>query len=126
MNGIAANMLLALTASVRFAGPLNTDLNDIIMNLVSQRPMVALRTSQAHARRRTCTKGVPGSSAPVTARGRLTASLLQVPFPNQHFLLSSLAPLGTPKDFGRAAAPRSLDQVGGGPPGVATAPPAAR
>jgi tubulin epsilon len=35
MNGIAANMLLHLTSSVRFEGTLNTDLNDITMNLVS-------------------------------------------------------------------------------------------
>ena len=34
MNGIAANMLLHLTSSVRFQGSLNTDLNEIIMNLV--------------------------------------------------------------------------------------------
>ena len=51
MNGIAANMLLHLTSSVRFEGSLNTDLNEIIMNLV--------------------------------------------PFPKQHFLVSSLAPLLT-------------------------------
>lgn len=35
MNGIAANLLLHLTSSVRFEGSLNTDLNDITMNLVS-------------------------------------------------------------------------------------------
>lgn len=34
MNGIAANLLLHLTSSVRFEGTLNTDLNDITMNLV--------------------------------------------------------------------------------------------
>ena len=34
MNGIAANMLLHLTSSMRFEGPLNVDLNDITMNLV--------------------------------------------------------------------------------------------
>ena len=34
MNGIAANMLLNLTSSMRFEGPLNVDLNDITMNLV--------------------------------------------------------------------------------------------
>lgn len=28
-----------------------------------------------------------------------------------HFLASSLAPLAAPKDVGRAAAPRTLDQV---------------
>jgi hypothetical protein len=37
MNGIAANLLLHLTSSVRFEGTLNTDLNDITMNLVSLR-----------------------------------------------------------------------------------------
>ena len=34
MNGIAANMLLNMTSSVRFEGSLNVDLNDITMNLV--------------------------------------------------------------------------------------------
>jgi hypothetical protein len=34
MNGIAASMLLNLTSSVRFAGPLNVDLNEITVNLV--------------------------------------------------------------------------------------------
>ena len=34
MNGIAANMLLNLTSSVRFAGQLNVDLNEITTNLV--------------------------------------------------------------------------------------------
>lgn len=34
MNSIAANMLLNLTSSMRFAGPLNVDLNDLTMNLV--------------------------------------------------------------------------------------------
>lgn len=34
MNGIAANMLLHLTSSVRFEGPLNVDLNEITTNLV--------------------------------------------------------------------------------------------
>ena len=29
MNGIAANMLLNLTSSARFEGPLNVDLNEI-------------------------------------------------------------------------------------------------
>jgi tubulin epsilon len=68
MNGVAADMLLHLTAGVRFDGSLNVDLNDITMNLV--------------------------------------------PFPRMHFILSSLAPLGAPRDLGRAAAPRSMDQVG--------------
>jgi tubulin epsilon len=35
MNGLAANLLLHLTSSIRFEGTLNTDLNDITMNLVS-------------------------------------------------------------------------------------------
>lgn len=34
MNGLAANLLLHLTSSIRFEGSLNTDLNDITMNLV--------------------------------------------------------------------------------------------
>lgn len=34
MNGIAANMLLHLTSSVRFEGALNVDLNEITTNLV--------------------------------------------------------------------------------------------
>ncbi|KAF8067140.1 Tube1 [Scenedesmus sp. PABB004] len=34
VNGIAASLLLHLTSSVRFEGSLNTDLNDITMNLV--------------------------------------------------------------------------------------------
>ncbi|GMH40434.1 hypothetical protein BSKO_08338 [Bryopsis sp. KO-2023] len=34
MNGIAANLVLNLTSSVRFEGPLNVDLNEITMNLV--------------------------------------------------------------------------------------------
>jgi hypothetical protein len=34
MNGLAASLLLHLTASIRFEGSLNTDLNDITMNLV--------------------------------------------------------------------------------------------
>ena len=70
MNGIAADMLLHLTSSVRFEGSLNTDLNEIIMNLV--------------------------------------------PFPWQHFLVSSMAPLapaaprpGAPA----AAAPRGFDPM---------------
>jgi tubulin epsilon len=42
MNGIAANLLLHVTSSVRFEGTLNTDLNDITMNLVSWRRCVLL------------------------------------------------------------------------------------
>jgi tubulin epsilon len=34
MNGVAANLLLHVTSSVRFAGSLNVDLNDITTNLV--------------------------------------------------------------------------------------------
>lgn len=34
MNGLAASLLLHLTSSIRFEGTLNTDLNDITMNLV--------------------------------------------------------------------------------------------
>lgn len=34
MNGLAANLLLHLTSSMMFEGSLNTDLNDITMNLV--------------------------------------------------------------------------------------------
>ena len=34
MNGIAANMLLHLTSSMRFEGVLNVDLNEITTNLV--------------------------------------------------------------------------------------------
>lgn len=34
MNGVAATALLHLTASVRFEGTLNVDLNDITMNMV--------------------------------------------------------------------------------------------
>ncbi|KXZ56590.1 TUE1 protein [Gonium pectorale] len=34
MNGVAASLLLHMTASMRFEGPLNVDLNDITMNLV--------------------------------------------------------------------------------------------
>lgn len=34
MNGVAASLLLNLTSSVRFDGPLNVDLNEITMNLV--------------------------------------------------------------------------------------------
>lgn len=34
MNGIAANMLLHLTSSMRFEGALNVDLNEITTNLV--------------------------------------------------------------------------------------------
>lgn len=36
---------------------------------------------------------------------------LQVPFPRMHFLISSLAPLSAPKDVGKLAAPRTMDQV---------------
>jgi hypothetical protein len=68
MNGVAAGMLLHLTAGMRFEGSLNVDLNDITSNLV--------------------------------------------PFPRMHFLLSALAPLAAPRDVGRLAAPRSMDQVG--------------
>ncbi|GAB4819952.1 hypothetical protein N2152v2_006998 [Parachlorella kessleri] len=68
MNGIAANMLLNLTSSARFEGPLNVDLNEISMNLV--------------------------------------------PYPRQHFLLSSMSPLAAPKDMGKlVAGPRAMDQV---------------
>ena len=62
MNGIAANMLLNLTSSMRFEGTLNLDLSDITTNLV--------------------------------------------PFPRMHFLLSSMSPLGAPKDLGHAAGAR--------------------
>lgn len=36
MNGLAANLLLHVTSSVRFAGSLNLDLNDITTNLVGE------------------------------------------------------------------------------------------
>lgn len=66
MNGIAADMLLNLTSSVRFEGSLNTDLNEIIMNLV--------------------------------------------PFPKQHFLVSSMSPLtAPPRGVGTAA--RGIDSM---------------
>lgn len=41
VNGIAASLLLHLTSSVRFQGMLNTDLNDITMNLVSK-PLISV------------------------------------------------------------------------------------
>ncbi|GFR41169.1 hypothetical protein Agub_g1835 [Astrephomene gubernaculifera] len=47
MNGIAASLLLHLTASVRFEGPLNVDLNDITMNLVPYPRMHFLLSSMS-------------------------------------------------------------------------------
>lgn len=47
MNGLAANMLLHLTASVRFEGTLNVDLNDITMNLVPYPRMQFLLSSMS-------------------------------------------------------------------------------
>lgn len=68
MNSIAACMLLNLTSSARFEGPLNVDLNEISMNLV--------------------------------------------PYPRQHFILSSMSPLAAPRDVGKlVGAPRAMDQV---------------
>eukprot|EP00040_Diaphanoeca_grandis_P043976 m.10911 g.10911 ORF g.10911 m.10911 type:complete len:465 (-) comp8553_c0_seq1:56-1450(-) len=65
MNNIVANMLLHLTASSRFEGSLNVDINEITMNLV--------------------------------------------PFPQLHYLVSSLTPLYALSDIG--ATPRKLDQM---------------
>ncbi len=47
MNGVAANMLLNMTSSVRFEGSLNVDLNDITMNLVPFPRMHFLIASQS-------------------------------------------------------------------------------
>ncbi|KAG2495742.1 hypothetical protein HYH03_006339 [Edaphochlamys debaryana] len=47
MNGVAASMLLHMTASVRFEGPLNVDLNDITMNLVPYPKMHFLLSSMS-------------------------------------------------------------------------------
>mgnify|MGYP001806788019 CR=1 FL=1 len=47
MNGVAASLLLHLTASVRFEGPLNVDLNDITMNLVPYPRMHFLLSSMS-------------------------------------------------------------------------------
>eukprot|EP00775_Hariotina_reticulata_P006380 gene6380-6612_t len=47
MNGVAANLLLHVTSSVRFEGTLNTDLNDITMNLVPFPRMHFLLSSMA-------------------------------------------------------------------------------
>ncbi|GAQ85193.1 Epsilon tubulin [Klebsormidium nitens] len=47
MNGIAANLLLHLTSSVRFQGPLNVDLNEITTNLVPYPRLHFLMSSMA-------------------------------------------------------------------------------
>ena len=47
MNGIAASMLLHLTSSMRFEGPLNVDLNEITMNLVPFPRLHFLQSSMA-------------------------------------------------------------------------------
>lgn len=47
MNGVVARLLLSLTASIRFEGDLNTDLNEITMNLVPFRRLNFLLSSMA-------------------------------------------------------------------------------
>ena len=47
MNGIAASMLLHLTSSMRFEGPMNVDLNEITMNLVPFPRLHFLQSSMA-------------------------------------------------------------------------------
>ncbi|GIL43207.1 hypothetical protein Vafri_1011 [Volvox africanus] len=47
MNSVAASLLLHMTASVRFEGPLNVDLNDITMNLVPYPRMHFLLSSMS-------------------------------------------------------------------------------
>lgn len=45
MNGIAASVMLNLTAGVRFEGSLNVDLNEITMNMVPYPRMQFLMSS---------------------------------------------------------------------------------
>lgn len=45
MNGIAASVLLNITAGVRFEGSLNVDLNEITMNMVPYPKMQFLMSS---------------------------------------------------------------------------------
>ncbi len=47
MNGLAANLMLNLTAGMRFGGALNVDLNEITMNLVPFPKMHFLQASMA-------------------------------------------------------------------------------
>lgn len=76
MNGIAANMLLHLTSSVRFEGPLNVDLNEITTNLVpfprlhfllaSLSPLAAPRDVAKLAGAPRAVDQVAGSDTPLT------------------------------------------------------------
>jgi len=60
MNGVAANAVLQLTSSVRFPGPLNTDLNEIATNLVPFPRMHFLLSSMAPL--------VPPTDVPASSR----------------------------------------------------------
>jgi tubulin epsilon len=88
MNGLAANAVLQLTSSVRFAGPLNTDLNEIAMNLVpfprmhfllsSMAPLVPPADGAAPAVRRSAVGGgaaAAGAGAASCVPARLVDSL---------------------------------------------------
>ena len=87
MNGLAANAVLQMTSSVRFAGPLNTDLNEIAMNLVpfprmhfllsSMAPLVPPADGGAPAVRRSAAGGsaAAGAGASACVPARLVDSL---------------------------------------------------
>ena len=47
MTGEAANMLLNMTSSMRFEGPLNVDLNELTMNLVPYPRLHFLQSSMS-------------------------------------------------------------------------------
>ena len=86
MNGLAANAVLQLTSSVRFAGPLNTDLNEIAMNLVpfprmhfllsSMAPLVPPADGAAPAARRGAASGGAATGASGGAAACVPARLV--------------------------------------------------
>lgn len=73
MNGIAANMLLHLTSSMRFEGWLNVDLNEIGMNLV---PYPRLHFLMPSISPLAIPKDVAFLSAPPRAVDQVSAKLL--------------------------------------------------
>lgn len=78
MNGIAANMLLHLTSSVRFEGALNVDLNEITTNLV---PFPRLHFLLASLSPLSAPKDVGKLMGPPRAVDQVLSSLLSHFFP---------------------------------------------
>ncbi|KAG2450093.1 hypothetical protein HYH02_000197 [Chlamydomonas schloesseri] len=95
MNGIAASLLLHLTASVRFEGPLNVDLNDITMNLVPYPRMHFLLSSMSPLQPPPKERDVGRAAAALALQPRTLDQVFGDVFSREHQLIRADPRAGT-------------------------------